>query len=182
MKGIVFTEFIEHVEAQFGQDLADQLLDDTPLSSGGVYTAVGTYDHQELITLVVELSKHLDIEASALVASFGKYLFQRFFKIYPEMFEGVENAFDFLLSVENNIHVEVRKLYDHADLPSFEYEHPTEGRLVMTYRSARPFADLAEGLIAACVEHYEEPISVAREDIPHEDLNCSRFVLTRLEV
>ena len=33
---------------------------------------------------------------------------------------------------------------------------PLPGQLVMTYKSSRPFADLAEGLILACIEHYEK--------------------------
>ena len=35
----------------------------------------------------------------------------------------------------------------------------------MLYRSQHPFADLAEGLIRGCVEHFGEPIKVRREDL-----------------
>ena len=41
MKGIVFTEFLEMVEDQ----------------SGGAYTSVGTYDHNEIFRLVNCLSE-----------------------------------------------------------------------------------------------------------------------------
>jgi len=54
------------------------------------------------------------------------------------------------------IHVEVRKLYPDAELPTFTCDTSTPGRLTMLYRSSRPFADLAEGLIAGCIAHFCE--------------------------
>lgn len=178
MKGIVFTEFIEHVESSFGLELADKLLEETPLESQGVYTSVGIYNYKELITLVTALSKHVNMEANTLVHSFGHYLFGRFFTLYPRMFDGIDNAFDFLAQVEDYIHVEVKKLYSNPELPTFEYEHPSKNKMVMIYKSKRPFADLAEGLITACIEHFQENISLAREDVPHPELNCTHFILT----
>ena len=52
MKGIVFTEFLEMVEDRFSLDMVDDLIDDCDLPSGGVYTAVGTYSHEEIVALV----------------------------------------------------------------------------------------------------------------------------------
>ena len=51
------------------------------------------------------------------------------------------------------------------------------GGLVMGYRSARPLADLADGLIRGCIEHFGEPIRVVREDLPGEPGTSARFVL-----
>ncbi len=48
MKGIVFTELIDMVEATFGEDMMDDVFDDCDLESGGAYTAVGTYDQSGL--------------------------------------------------------------------------------------------------------------------------------------
>ena len=42
MKGIVFTEFLEMVEAQFGLDTVDAIIENSDLPSRGAYTAVGT--------------------------------------------------------------------------------------------------------------------------------------------
>jgi hypothetical protein len=47
----------------------------------------------------------------------------------------------------------------------------------MGYRSARPLADLADGLIRGCIEHFGEPIRVVREDLPGEPGTSARFVL-----
>jgi len=47
----------------------------------------------------------------------------------------------------------------------------------MVYRSSRPFADLAEGLILGCAEHFGERIAIAREALPGE--SGVRFSLER---
>ena len=111
MKGMVFTEFLEMVEDKFSSEVADWIIEQANLRSGGVYTSVGTYDHGEMIELVSCLSKKTGIPSADLVKSFGFYLFDRFHNMYPIYFKGVASSFDFLQRIEDYIHVEVRKLY-----------------------------------------------------------------------
>ena len=49
----------------------------------------------------------------------------------------------------------------------------------MLYRSSRPFADLAEGLIAGCIAHFGEPILMYRDNIAHSLGTQIRFVLAK---
>src|SRR5689334_788126 len=111
MKGLIFTEFLEMVEAKFSPDMLDRIVETADLPSGGAYTAVGTYDHTEMVELVTCLSRETDISAHDLVRSFGTYLFERFYQTFPMYFEGVRSTFDFLRHVQDYIHVEVHKLY-----------------------------------------------------------------------
>jgi len=178
MKGVVFTEFVEFVEDQFGLDVADDMIDNSELPSGGSYTAVGTYDHTEMVELVTQLHKLTDKPVDGLIFAYGKHLFTRFAAGYHHFFEGVKSSFEFLLQIENHIHVEVRKLYADAELPSFEYPHVSSNRLEMIYRSQRAFGDLAAGLIEGCIEHFGEQISVEREAIASDEGNAIKFVLT----
>jgi len=177
MKGVVFTEFLELVENNFGLDIADRIIDQAELSTGGAYTSVGTYDHSELVQLVVGLSAETNTPPATLVRAFGEYLFGRFAIGYPQFFTGITSTFDFLESIEDVIHVEVRKLYPDAELPTFAYQR-TADQLVMTYRSKRAFADLAEGLIHACTQHFGEPIDIERENLDAADGTAARFTLT----
>ena len=177
IKGIVFTELIEMVEHDLGLDIADRMISGAHTHNDGAYTSVGTYDHTELIQLVLSLSNETNVPIATLVQTFGKYLFTRFNTLYPQFFDGVDSAIDFLPLVETFIHIEVRKLYPAAELPSFDCEIH-EGTLEMTYASKRPFADLAEGLILACVEHFNDPIQVSRVDIGEKDGTEARFTLT----
>ncbi|MEY2861095.1 MAG: hypothetical protein RL392_1553 [Pseudomonadota bacterium] len=169
MKGMVFTEFLEMVEAKFSADMVDDIIDDANLPSGGAYTAVGTYDHGELVQMVVALSKRTDIAVPALVHTFGEHLFGRFYALFPAFFQGVTSALDFLEGIETVIHTEVRKLYPDAQLPQFDCTRSADG-LQMLYSSPRHFGDLAEGLIRGAVAHFGDQLQITRNNQPNGDI------------
>ncbi len=179
MKGVVFTELIDMVEAVFGPDLMDDVFDDCDLPSGGAYTSVGTYDHTELLQIVSNLSKHTEIPVKDLVHKFGHHLFGRFHEMMPQFFEKPSSAFDFLESLHGYIHVEVKKLYPDAALPEFITERSGDDTLVMVYKSRCPFADFAAGLMAGCIDFYKENIVVTSID-QNTDTHFSRvFTLVK---
>lgn len=178
MKGIVFTEFLEMVEAKWSLDVTDAIIARSAVPSGGAYTAVGTYPHEEIVSLVVALSAETGLAVPDLIRAFGGHLFHRFTQLYPRFFEGVTSSFQLLSGIEDIIHAEVRKLYPDAELPGFEVESGP-GALTLTYRSRRHFADLAEGLIRGCVSHYGENIEVIREN-QSDGADQARFHLRKL--
>ena len=181
MKGMVFTEFLQMVEDVFSANMVDDIIDETNPASGGAYTNVGTYDHQEIVNMVVALSQHTGIGVNDLIRSFGQHLFVRFVAGYPVFFEGITHAFDFLSGIENIIHAEVRKLYPDAELPRFETEHHDAKKLVLLYKSSRHFEDLAEGLILGCIAHFGQNISIQRETVGDGEFRYERFSLTLLD-
>jgi hypothetical protein len=176
LKGIVFTQFIDMVEQRFSPDLADRIIVQADLPSGGAYTSVGTYDHAEIVKLVGELSKETGHSLPDLVKAFGSFLFQRFTELYPHFFAEKTSTFDFLDSVEHYIHVEVRKLYPDAELPSLTCSRDDQA-MTMVYRSKRNMADLAEGLLLGCIEHFGEPVSLERQAMPED--GATVFTLQR---
>lgn len=165
MKGIVFTEFFEMVEQVHGYEMVDNLIMDNDLPSGGAYTTIGTYDHTEMVTLVVDLGKKTNTSVPTLLHAFGKYVFGSFEKGYPMFFKAADNAFDFLESIEKYIHVEVKKLYPDAQLPSFSTKRIGAHTLEMIYYSDRSMADFALGLIEKTFDHYEEKAVIKRTDL-----------------
>jgi hypothetical protein len=52
MKGIVFTEFLELVENEFGLEVVQQIIDECELETDGIYTSVGTYSHKDMFNMV----------------------------------------------------------------------------------------------------------------------------------
>jgi len=52
----------------------------------------------------------------------------------------------------------------------------------MLYRSSRPLADLAEGLIAGCIAHFGEPILMSRDNSANSHETYVRFVLTKQDI
>lgn len=99
------------VEEKFGYEVADLLVKETDLASGGVYTAVGTYSHQEIVALVVKLSEISKIPLPQLLNAFGHHLFKVFLNTYSQFFEHVNGCFEFLANIDTYIHVEVLKLF-----------------------------------------------------------------------
>ena len=176
MKGIVFTEFIEMVENQFGYDMVDTIISNSELESDGVYTAIGTYSHDEIVQLVVNLSKETNIEIDTLVYEFGKYLFDTFLSSYPGFFENASNSFQFLKSIDSYIHVEVKKLYPDATLPKFSTE-VQDGVLTMIYESERSMSALAHGLIEKTLLYYNEEMSITKESM-NKDGSKVKFVIS----
>ena len=141
MKGVVFTEFLEMVEAKWSLEMVDQLIERAKPPSGGVYTAVGTYAPAEMVALVSALSEATDMPIPDLLKAFGGHLFGTFARNYPQFLEGRDTSFAFLESVESVIHVEVRKLYPDAELPSHmacgsadQRPHQPSGPLLMHLR------------------------------------------------
>jgi hypothetical protein len=178
MKGMIFTEFMEMVEATWSLDKVDAIIIRSNVASGGAYTSVGTYPHEEIVALLDALSQETGIAVPDLVHTFGEHLFGRFALAYPRFFQGMSSSFQFLSGIEDVIHAEVRKLYPDAELPAFEVEKDA-GSLTLTYFSAHPFADLAHGLIEGCVAHFGETIEVRREAVTNLSGAQARFLLTR---
>jgi len=176
MKGIVFTEFIDMVENEFGYGMVDQIIEDSNLPSKGIYTSVGTYDHSEIVALLMNLSKQTKIDSQVLLKQFGEYLFGTFLKAYPHFFKESENSIDFLQSIDNYIHVEVLKLYPDAKLPKFKTETLEDGSLIMTYYSERKMSALAAGLIEKSILHYKDPFTVKIEMV-EEDGSIAKFTI-----
>jgi len=175
MKGIVFKELLSMMEDKFGEDMTEELIDELSLDSQGAYTSVGYYDHKEILDIVTALSKKTGLDGSILVKTFGRHLLDTFYKIHPDYFDK-PNAIEFMKSVDNYIHVEVKKLHPDAELPKIEFTENKAGAIKLEYSSKKPFADLAEGLIERCIEVFEDSVEMT---VPDRSEGTRRiFILT----
>ena len=177
MKGMVFTEFLEFVERRFGEEMVDDVIETADVPNGGAYTAVGTYSHGEMVALVVALSEKTGAPAESLVREFGEALSDTFARDFPDFFRRAGNLFDFLASIEDHIHVEVRKLYADAELPTFTVESRTPARMVIVYRSPRKMGHLSEGLIIGSGRQYGVEVRVHSEHLEAGDGMAVRFTI-----
>lgn len=153
MKGVVLTEFLAFVSQRYGEDMVDDIIDSSAVSNDGAYTSVGTYNPAEFTSLCSTLAARTGASVDDLVRDFGTHLSDTFSREYHPLFER-NTYFDFVESIENHIHVEVRKLYPDAELPTFEVKQRTATRLVMEYRSPRRMAHLAEGLLLGTAKKF----------------------------
>jgi hypothetical protein len=178
MKGVVFTEFLEMVESAHGILVVDSLTSISSLHDQGAYTSAGNYPHTDMLAMVGKLSQLINVPVDDLVITFGRYLFNSFHTHYKGFFEGVDNSLQFLEGIETVIHTEVRKLYPEASLPEFECFSDESG-LTMIYNSDKPFADLAEGLIIGCIDHFSENLVVSRSPGSTNDACSAVFRISK---
>ena len=163
MKGIIFTEFLEMVESKFGLETADAIIESANLPSQGIYTSVGTYDFNEMVSLITELGTITDIELGELIYTFGHYLFASLGNAHPEVIQSYNSPLALLYSIEDHIHVHVQKLYPDAELPTFKILEKTDTSLTMVYCSTRGLHRLAHGLIEKAFEHFNKTATVSYE-------------------
>ncbi len=168
MLGIVFTEFFEMVEEKFNYEMVDKLIQSSSSESKGVYTAIGSYPHSEIVEHVVNLHKETEIPIPVLLKTFGRYLHGTFVKNYVGFFEEAKNGFDFLESIERYIHVEVKKLYPNAQLPTFDSERISDNEMILNYHSDRRMGDFALGLIEKTMEYYKEPAEITLTNVKED--------------
>lgn len=168
MKGIVFTEFLELVEDKFGLEMVDKIIRQSNLESGGVYTAVGTYSFSEMLQLVTHLSDNTGISVDDLLFVYGEHFFSVLKSSYPDLLNTYNNPIDLLSSIENHIHVEVRKIYPDAELPTFEVISKTDSKLEMIYRSSRAMSMFGLGLINKTFEHFNSSATIDYKKIKED--------------
>ena len=157
MKGIIFNLLERVIAEKYGGDTWDALLDATGLE--GAYTSVGNYPHEQLEALVAAGSSALGVEPDDLVRWFGRACTPELAERYPSFFRGHTSTRSFLLTLNDVIHPEVRKLFPGAYAPSFEFlEH--DDALSLGYNSHRKLCSFAEGLIEGAAEHFGETVSI----------------------
>ena len=178
MKGIVFTEFLELVEDKFGLEMVDDIISNYELESEGVYTAVGTYSFSEMLQLLQNLSERTDISIDNLLLVYAEHFFSVIEKSYPGLLATYKDPIEMISSIENHIHVEVRKIYPDAELPTFIVEEKTKNSLILIYKSSRAMHHFGLGLMNKTFEHFNASASIVLEKIK-EDGTEVKFVINR---
>lgn len=163
MKGVVFTELVEFVEEKLGFEIADKMLEEAKLSHGGAFTQGGNYPFSEMVQVLTALSKITGKAPNDLLEIFGEHMFHVLVKIYGKNIREDNNALDFIDSVENYVHVEVKKLYPDADLPTFTTTSKSENALTLIYKSEKKLDALALGLIRSCGVYFGEKLTITKK-------------------
>jgi hypothetical protein len=169
MKGVVFVEFLRMVKEKYSIQTSQELINISVLPSQGVYKPEGTYGRDEMVVLVDNLSKLTNVAAAQIFKDCGKYLFLFFVAKFPQFFTGMTSSLAFLPHVQHYVHLEVKKIFPDAELPTFICTSPNPGTLIMRYQSASNLPDLAEGLIEGCIGYFHEQYEVERsqtDEIP----------------
>jgi len=154
VKGIIFNLLEEVTVEALGEAGWDRALE--AADSAGTYTSVGNYPDEELVRLLSAAAGAIGIPADDHLTWFGHHALGKLAQTYSSFFEPHRSARDLVLTLNDVIHPEVRKIYPGADVPDFEFEEGTDGALVVGYRSARRMCRFAQGLIQGAAAYYGE--------------------------
>ncbi|MEM7081899.1 MAG: heme NO-binding domain-containing protein [Pseudomonadota bacterium] len=176
MIGTIFVEFLEFVEEKYGLDTVDVIVEHArdSLSTNGSYTAVGNYAHDELLALAVAIHEVESTSINTIIHDFARHLMDYFVDKHGLYFAASNDVYEFLLSVGNIIHADVRKLYPKAQPPEITGSLNEESELLITYRSKRPLAELALALTGFAGDVFDQPLSI---DVLERDEDGRRIVM-----
>ncbi|MCO4797936.1 MAG: heme NO-binding domain-containing protein [Colwelliaceae bacterium] len=163
MKGSVFNGFEKFVTDVFGLEKWQEIIDSGASSTNGIYLASELYDDDEIKKLLAALSGIANIESSCLQRDFGQFIFPVLYNSLIDMLSDIDDLFDFLIAVDNVIHVEVQKLDPQAYTPTLFYDQPDENTLLIRYISNRKMCYFAEGLIFGAAEKFCNEIKVSQD-------------------
>lgn len=161
MKGVIFNLAEQVVSDGFGADAWDDILDASGLE--GAYTSLGSYPDSDLEALVTASAARLGVPPDVVVRTIGEGAMPLLAQRYPEFFAPHTSTRPFLLTLNDIIHPEVRKLYPGADVPEFGFEVLADGGLLLQYRSRRKLCALAEGFVTGAATHYGETVSLTQQ-------------------
>ncbi|MDX6746022.1 heme NO-binding domain-containing protein [Polaribacter sp. PL03] len=178
MKGIVFTEFLDLVEEKFGLEMVDKIISQSNLESEGIYTSIGTYSFSEMLQLLQHLSSHTKISIDDLLLVYAEHFFSVIENSYPGLLATYKDPIEMISSIEDHIHIEVRKIYPDAELPTFIVQEKTENSLVLNYKSSRAMHHFGLGLMNKTFEHFNSTASIVLEKIK-EDGTEVKFIITK---
>ena len=178
MKGIVFTEFLDLVEDKFGLEMVDKIICQSELKSEGIYTSIGTYNFSEMLQLLQNLSTNTAISIDDLLLVYAEHFFSVIEKSYPGLLATYNDPIEMLASIEDHIHMEVRKIYPDAELPTFIIEERTENSLIMIYKSSRAMHHFGLGLMNKTFDYFNSKASIILEKIK-EDGTEVRFIIKK---
>lgn len=152
MKGVIFNLLERTTSERHGELFWERVLEEAGAS--GAYTSLGNYETEELVRIVTAIAAGTGTDADSVVRQFGRDAIPIFSRLYPQFFSPHTELIPFLLTLNEIIHPEVRKLYPDAEVPHFSYESSDEDLLIMGYASGRGLCALGEGLIAGAADHY----------------------------
>lgn len=179
MKGIIFTEFLDLVEEKFGLETVEEIIEQSELSTNGSYTAVGTYPFSEMLGLLKALSLKSQLSIDDLLYTYAEHFFSVLVQSYPQLIESYQDPIKMLSSIENHIHIEVRKIYPDAELPTFETLEKTENTLIMIYQSSRAMYSFGLGLMHQTFAHFNSKAEILVEKIK-EDGTEVKFSISKV--
>lgn len=166
MKGVIFNVLEQVYTDRYDADAWYDLVEAS--NSSGIYTSLGSYPDEELVSLIETAALTAGHEFQEMLRWFGRAALPVLAKKYPHFFAPHREAESLVRSVNEIIHPEVRKLYAGAGCPHFHFGSDEGGRMLIGYNSARQMCRLVEGFVHGVSDYYLQTAEIEHLACMHE--------------
>ena len=179
MKGIIFNLFDNFIISRFGEDTHDEILEASETGPINPFEIVGPGSYPDemfdaIVTKAAEITKE---DKANLLRAMGRHSLPILAERYPHFFNDYKHPREFLKTASMIHQVEVRKLYQDADVPKFFIEDHGSAGLTLTYKSRRHLCHLAEGLIDGLGVYYQVPLQISQPECVQSGGRACKLIL-----
>ena len=177
MKGVIFNLLEDFIVEGWGVEKFEKILGHCPVHTQIAYVGPGTYPDGNLLDIVNQTTAELGIGTAEALRSFGRFAFPRLAGKFSVFLREHDHPKPFLKTIDDIIHVEVRKLFADSDPPRISYVDPAPDRLIMRYTSRRKLCPFFAGLVDGTGDYFNVPIAQAQTECALEGAPSCEFSL-----
>jgi len=177
MKGVIFNLLESFISEGWGADVYEEIFSACPLHTKEPFVGPGTYPDADLLAIVAKTCERLGVSPADALHAFGKFCFPKLAARVPQLLAGHTHPKTFLKSIDNVIHVEVKKLFKDAVTPRITYVDPGPGKIVLRYESRRQVCALMTGLLAGSGDYFSTPLSWHETQCTHTGADACEFLV-----
>ncbi len=179
MKGIIFNLFESFITAKFGEETYEDILAASDTGSLDPFEIVGpgSYPDEAFNAILAKAAEMMKKDLAEILREMGRHSLPILAERYPHFFDDYKHPREFLKTASMIHQVEVRKLYQDAEVPKFFVDDHGDEGLTFTYKSRRRLCHLVEGLIAGLGDHYRVPTDIVQAECLLTGGKVCKFIL-----
>jgi len=164
MKGVIFNLLENLIVNKFGDKILEEIYAAAHFSlDAPPFVGPEIYPDSDLFAMVTLLSEKTNLPVDDLVYEFGKYMFPVLADRHPVFLDNINSPIEFLKSVNDVIHIEVKKLFEGANPPIIKVEDVNHRQVKLYYSSERKLCKLVEGLLDGVADYFGRKISYSHQ-------------------
>lgn len=179
MKGIIFNLFESFLTAKFGEETYEEILTASDTGSLNPFEIVGpgSYPDEAFNAILAKAAEKTKKDTADILREMGRHSLPILAERYPHFFDDYKHPREFLRTASMIHQVEVRKLYQDAEVPKFFIDDHDNAGLTFTYKSKRRLCHLVEGLLIGLGDHYRVPVEIRQTECLLTGGKVCKFIL-----
>ena len=160
MKGLMF-DLLEHaVTHEHGAETWGALLKEVEIE--GPFPLTDSFPDIDFAEMIDVLAERIGTTHDDVLRRFGRSSLAQLAERYPSFFNKHTSAKTFLITMNEVVHPEARRMFPGAYAPVFTYDAPDDDSLSLEYESNRQFCAWAEGMLEGAAAHFGETVKVSQ--------------------